>query len=288
LGYTSGESSNLALEVQELADVIKILIMLNLKEGVTIEKTALNSKVTRFISHSIESKDFDEALSELTREGIVEKDDKNIRLSKQGVSVSSVWKTLLFKTDPVTEIVAGLTDGSISGLIVILTAVLAGLSASIVALAAVLTLAAVAMTNFSSFLLGGKTEDIADLLAIKSLINYSLSDMTDTSSRDKSYLIIKSLFKVLNKKISKSNFYAALMCGITTLLAGAIPIAFYYFLPEPFDIIVSLGFVGIIVVVFLVRYRSKKSKTPLKLVLFETVGLIVIATLISLLIGGGI
>jgi len=133
-----------------------------------------------------------------------------------------------------------------------------------------------------------RAEDIADLLSIKSLIDYSLSDMPDKSNRDKSYYIIKSLFKVLNKEISKSNFYAALMCGITTLLAGAIPLALYTYLPTPLDIIVSLGFVGIIVVVFLVRYRSKKSNTPLKLVLFETVGLIAIATLISLLIGGGI
>jgi hypothetical protein len=279
----------LALEVQELADTIKIVIMLNLKEGAAIDKTALNSKVTKFIGCScIESKDFEEALSELRREGIIDKDDHSIRLTKQGVSISGVWKNLLFKTDPVTEIVAGLTDGSISGLIVIITAVLAGLSAPVVALAAVLTLAAVAMTNFSSFLLGGKTEDIADLLAIRSLIDYSLSDMPNKSSRDKSYYIIKSLFKVLNRQITKSNLYAALMCGITTLMAGAIPIAFYYFLPTPFDIIVSLGFVGMVVVVFLVRYRSKKSKTPLKLVLFETVGLILIATVISLLIGGGI
>ena len=279
----------MALEVQELADTIKIVIMLNLKEGKAIEHTTLNSNVTEFIGCGcIESKDFEEALSELKREGIIERDDRKIRLTKQGVSISGVWKNLLFKTDPVTEIVAGLTDGSISGLIIIITAVLAGLSAPVVALAAVLTLAAVAMTNFSSFLLGGKTEDIADLLAIRSLIDYSLSDMPDKSSRDKSYYIIKSLFKVLNKQITKSNFYAALMCGITTLMAGAIPVAFYYFLPTPFDIIVSLGFVGMVVVVFLVRYRSKKSKTPLKLVLFETVGLIVIATVISLLIGGGI
>ena len=33
LGYTSEENPKLAFEVQELADVIKILIMLNLKDG---------------------------------------------------------------------------------------------------------------------------------------------------------------------------------------------------------------------------------------------------------------
>ena len=65
------------------------------------------------------------------------------------------------------------------------------------------------------------------------------------------------------------------------------PMMLYTVLPAPYNIIISLGFVGFIVVVFLVRYRSQKTKTPIKLVLFETVGLIIIATLISLLIGRG-
>ena len=279
----------MAFQVQELTDVIKIVIMLNLKEKAVSEKLVLKSKVEKFVGCGcIDDKDYEEALLELVHEGILTKDEKTVQQAEQGKKICNVWKNLLFKTDPVTEIVAGLTDGSISGLIVIITSFLAGLTPSVTTFTAVLTLSAVAMTNFSSFLLGGKTEDVADLISIKSLIDYSLSDIPDKMERDKSIRIIKSLFRVLNKQISKANFYAALLCGVTTLLAGALPIILYSALPKPFDIIISLGFVCLTVGVFLARYRSRKSNTPIKLVLFETVGLIIIATVISLLIGGGL
>ncbi|MEM3731540.1 MAG: hypothetical protein QW667_05370 [Candidatus Bathyarchaeia archaeon] len=119
------------------------------------------------------------------------------------------------------------------------------------AFAAILSLSAVAITNFSSFLLGGKTEDIADLVSIKALMDYSLSDIPDSVEREKSLKLVKQLFVLLHKEISKSNFYAALIAGTTTFLAGINSIIAYLTLPHPLGILISFCLVGAIVAFFL-------------------------------------
>jgi VIT1/CCC1 family predicted Fe2+/Mn2+ transporter len=65
-----------------------------------------------------------------------------------------------------------------------------------------------------------------------------------------------------------------------------VPILAYFVLPKPLDIVVSLGVVGIVVGVFLVRYRSRRSKVHWKVTLLETVVIIAIAVIVSLIIGG--
>ena len=50
--------------------------------------------------------------------------------------------------------------------------------------------------------------------------------------------------------------------------------------------IVSLAIVAVIVGIFLVRYRSKKTRVNWKITFFETVAIITIATIASLVIGG--
>jgi cytochrome c oxidase assembly factor CtaG len=57
-------------------------------------------------------------------------------------------------------------------------------------------------------------------------------------------------------------------------------------LPKPIDIILSLAIVATVVGVFLVRYRSKRTKVHWKVTLFETAVIVVIATIASLIIGG--
>ncbi|MEM3640587.1 MAG: hypothetical protein QXH37_01505 [Candidatus Bathyarchaeia archaeon] len=59
-------------------------------------------------------------------------------------------------------------------------------------------------------------------------------------------------------------------------------------MPEPFDIILSLGIVAAIIGVFLVRYRSEKTKVHWRITLTETVFIIAIAVIASLLIGSGL
>jgi len=93
------------------------------------------------------------------------------------------------------------------------------------------------------------------------------------------------LFIVLHGEISRSNLQAAAICGTTTFLAGSIPIVAYLTLPSPLDIVLSLSLVAAIVGVFLVRYRSKRTRVHWKVTLFETIVIVAIAVLASLLLG---
>jgi hypothetical protein len=230
--------------------------------------------------------DIDKALKEMCTEGLLKDEYGKIQLTEKGLQIGKEWRNLLLKKEPILEIVAGLTDGSITGLVAILSAFLAGLTIRMAAFAAILSLSAVAITNFSSFLLGGKTEDTADLLTLKTLMDHSLSDIPDREERDKSLRLVKQLFILLRREIGRSNLYAAIIASTTTFLAGIIPIIAYLTLPEPFDMILSLGIVCITVGVFLVRYRSERTKVHWKITLAETVVIIAIAVVASLIIGG--
>lgn len=64
------------------------------------------------------------------------------------------------------------------------------------------------------------------------------------------------------------------------------PILAYLTLPSPLDIILSLSLVATIAGVFLVRYRSKKTRVHWKVTLLETIVIVAIAVLASLLLGG--
>jgi hypothetical protein len=147
------------------------------------------------------------------------------------------------------------------------------------------TLTAVAITNFSSFFLGGITEDLADIMTLRTLMNYSLSDIPDKKERDKSLMLVEKLFLVLDKEIRRSNLFAASISGVTTFVAGSIPIAAFVGLPAPFNTIVSLTVVAIVSGVFLVRYRSRKTRVHWKITLLETLAIVAIATLASVLLG---
>ena len=250
-------------------------------------KSSLKRRIDRVcVSYvCIEMGDLEKALKEMAAEGLIRDYDDTVQLTEQGLKLSKEWESLLLKKEPILEIVAGLVDGSITGLVVILSAFIAALGTSTVIFAAFLTLSAVAITNFSSFLLGGITEDLADIMTLQTLMSYSLSDIPDKKERDKSLLLVKKLFTLLDKEIHRSNLYAAIICGTTTFLAGSIPIITYIALPSPFDIIVSLTIVAAIVGIFLVRYRSKKTRVHWKITLYETIAIVAIATLASLLLG---
>jgi len=262
-------------------------VLLNLREG-AVHKDSLKRRIDKVcVGYAcVEMSDLDIALKDMTSEGLVLSHDSMVQLTEQGIRLGREWQSLLLKKEPILEVVAGLTDGSITGLVVILSAVIAGLTITAAKFAALLTLASVAITNFSSFMLGGITEDLADIVTLQTLMNYSLSDIPDKKEREKSLLLVKRLFTLLHKEISRANLNAAAICGTTTFLAGSIPIIAYLMLPEPIGIILSLSVVGAITGVFLVRYRSKRTKVHWKVTLFETIAIVTIAVLLSLLVGG--
>ena len=122
-------------------------------------------------------------------------------------------------------------------------------------------------------------------MTLQTLMNYSLSDIPDKNERDKSLLLVQKLFTLLSKEIHRSNLYAAIICGTTTFIAGSIPIITFIALSSPLNILFSLAMVAVIIGVFLVRYRSKKTRVNWKITLYETIAIVVIATIASLVIG---
>jgi DNA-binding HxlR family transcriptional regulator len=279
-----------SFEIQELPDVIRVIVLLNLSKGKRMSKSALKRRIDRVCAGytCIEMNELEKALKEMTSEGLITEHDYTVQLTKQGKTMGKEWESLLLKKEPIMEIVAGLVDGSITGLVVIISAFIAALEPNIAIFAALLTLSAVAITNFSSFLLGGITEDLADIITLQNLMNFSLSDIPDKKERDKSLLLVKKLFVLLDQEIHRSNIYAAIICGTTTFLAGSIPIIAYLAFADfyPFNIILALAVVGAVVGIFLVRYRSRKTRVSWKITLIETMTIIIIATIASLALGG--
>jgi VIT1/CCC1 family predicted Fe2+/Mn2+ transporter len=277
----------LSFEIQELSDIIRIIALLSLSEEDTLDRSLLKRRIDKYCAGyvCVETSDVDETLKEMSNEGLITNEHQQIKLTEKGLQLGKEWRNLLLKKEPILEVVAGLTDGSITGLVTILSAFLAGLATNMTTFVTILSLSAVAITNFSSFLLGGKTEDFADLLTLKTLMDYSLSDIPDKTERDRSLRLLKQLFVLLHKEISRSNLYAALIAGTTTYLAGIMPIISYLMLPKPFGIILSLSIVCIMVGIVLVRYRSQRTKVHWKITLTETAVIIAIAVIASLIIG---
>jgi VIT1/CCC1 family predicted Fe2+/Mn2+ transporter len=264
-----------------------VIVLISLGKGDALPRDQLKHRIDKICTgrFCIDIGDLDNALGEMASEGLINTQGETVQLTEQGSNLGGEWRSLLLKGEPILEVVAGVTDGSITGLVVILSAFIAGLAVKTAALAALLTLSAVAITNFSSFLLGGTTEDMADMKTLQNLMNYSLSDIADKRERDKSLLLVKSLFIVLHREISRTNIFAAITCGATTFLSGIIPIVTYLMLPPPYGVILSLSIVGVAVGVFLVRYRSQRAKVHWKVTLLETALIVAIAVVASLLLG---
>jgi hypothetical protein len=155
------------------------------------------------------------------------------------------------RKEPILEVVAGLADGSVTALVVTLSAFFAGLATRAAVFAASSASSLVAVTDFCTFLLGGITEDLADMITLQSLMYCSLSDIPDKAERDKSLMLVKHLFAVLHRDISRSSPLAALICSTTTFIDGISPILTYLILPKPVNVVLSLAIVATLVGVFL-------------------------------------
>jgi hypothetical protein len=62
-----------SFEIQELPDVIRVIVLLNLSKGAKIKKSALKSRVDRIcVSFAcIDKSELDKALEEMKNEGLV-------------------------------------------------------------------------------------------------------------------------------------------------------------------------------------------------------------------------
>jgi F0F1-type ATP synthase assembly protein I len=277
----------LSFEIQELPDIVRVIILVELSKGQNVQKAWLKGQIDKVCTGyvCVETSDLDKTLGQMVAEGLIHDDRGTLHLTEQGMRLGKEWASLLLKKEPILEVVAGLVDGSITGLVVIISAFVASLTLRTAVFAAFLTLSSVSITNFSSFFLGGITEDLADMITLQTLMSYSVSDIQDKGQREKSLKLVKDLFSVLRKEINKSNLVAGIISGTTTFLAGMMPILAYFVLPDPLNLIISLAIVGVIAGVFLVRYRSRRSRVHWKVTLLETVVIIAIAVAVSLIIG---
>jgi len=279
----------LSFEIQDLVDVLRVFILIELDEN-PLSKSSLKRRIDNLCRgrFSIETKDLDETLKSMVSEGLIIDRDGYVQLTEKGIQISDEWRNLLLRDEPILEIVAGIADGSVTGLVVILSSLIAGLTSSITLIAALLSLATVAITNFSSFLLGGMTEDIADVITLQNLITYSLSDIPDVKEKEKSLFVAREMLNLLREKRGRMNILSASACGITTFISGIMPIAAYLMLPPLFNVIVSISIVGVITGLFLVHYRSTKTKIPWKITLLQTVVIMTVAIIASLILSASI
>ncbi len=278
---------HLSFEIQDLPDIIRLITLIRFRKQHGVSKGTIKLWIADVCtSHvCVDDSDVERTLKEMAAENLILLQGEQVSLTVQGTQLSKEWQKFFGKSEPVLELIAGLADGSITALVVILSAVIGSLAHPITTFAAFLTLAAVAITNFSSFFLGGVTEDIADLLNIHTLIHYSVNDIPDKQERDKSLMLIKELFSLLRGDIRRSSIISATVCGITTFLAGSLPIASYLSIPVPFNLIASLAIVAGILGAFLVRYRAWRSKVNWRVTLLETIVIVSIAVVASLLLG---
>jgi len=274
----------LSFEIQELHDIIRVIILLSGKRRV--RKSILKEQINKICEPYtfIEASDLDRTLMKMVSEGLIQVKGDDVQLTKQGLELSREWRRLFLKREPVIETVAGITDGSTTGLAIIISTFIAGLTVKATLFTALLTLITVALTNFSSFLLGGITEDLADINTLQKLINHSLSDIPDRRERERSFKLTERLFNLIQIEIRKSNVYSAILCSAVTLLSGGIPVAIYLFLTGVLGLSFSLALIGLTLCIFLAIYRSKVMRIHWKTILLETIMIVLIAVVASLLI----
>jgi VIT1/CCC1 family predicted Fe2+/Mn2+ transporter len=277
----------MSFEIQELPDVIKIVILLELQKRRREPTRRLRNRLDRIYGRekSISTTDFDKAIKELVSEGLIIVDSSGlVELTSSGIQLSCEWENLFIGEEPVLETITGLTDGSVTSLVVILSSFLTNLNTSLTIFAALLSLISVSLTNFGSFFLGGKTEDLSDMISLQRIINFSLRDITDAMEREKSLWMASRLFRLIRSDLNQSNIRSAFVSGITTFFTGMIPISLYIYTPYPLNLISSLGFVTV-VGFFLIRYRARKSRVDWRVTLVETVIILLIAVFAGLILG---
>ncbi|ABL78637.1 hypothetical protein [Thermofilum pendens] len=276
----------MSFEVQDLYDVIKISILLALEDDPRLRLDELESRLRELYGNEVglDPAEIRKALSELSGEGLVVCKDGVLELTEAGLKISEDWRNLLLKSEPVLEVVAGLTDGTVTGLITVISSHLAGLSSKLTVFASLLALTSVAVTNFSSFFLGGVTEDLSEVVALRRLMAYSLSDHPDKRQVSRSLKLLGRLYRVLYREIRRANVLSAALSGVATLAAGFVPIALYLALPPPFNLLASIAVVSAAILA-LAKYRSSAARTHFKRTLAETLLVILLVVLVSLLLG---
>ena len=76
----------MSFEIQELPDVIRVIVLLNLSKGVKIKKSTLKNRVDCIcVSYAcVEMSELDRALKEMSTEGLIVEKADMVQLTPQG------------------------------------------------------------------------------------------------------------------------------------------------------------------------------------------------------------
>jgi Mn-dependent DtxR family transcriptional regulator len=79
-----------SFEIQELPDVIRVVVLLNLAKGNKIQKTMLKRRLDKVCASytCIEMDELEKALKEMASEGLILQHDGEVQLTKQGKKMS--------------------------------------------------------------------------------------------------------------------------------------------------------------------------------------------------------
>ncbi|MCJ7794012.1 hypothetical protein MUP42_03670, partial [Candidatus Bathyarchaeota archaeon] len=93
----------MSFEIQELPDVIRVIVLLNLSKGAKIKKSALKNRVDGIcVSYAcIEMNELDKALKEMSAEGLITENEDMVQLTSQGQRLGKEWESLLLKKEPI-------------------------------------------------------------------------------------------------------------------------------------------------------------------------------------------
>jgi DNA-binding PadR family transcriptional regulator len=93
----------LGFEIQELPDIIRVIVLLNLSEGKTSYKSLLKDQIDKVCMDyvCVEMSDLEKTLDGMASDGLVHYDDGSVRLTEQGIKLGKEWQSLLLKKEPI-------------------------------------------------------------------------------------------------------------------------------------------------------------------------------------------
>ena len=82
----------MSFEIQELPDIIKVIILLNLTKGSKLEKNHLKSHVDKVCAGymCVDTSDLDKALTEMASEGLIQTHESTVQLTEQEIGRAHV------------------------------------------------------------------------------------------------------------------------------------------------------------------------------------------------------
>ena len=89
----------MSFEIQELPDVIRVIVLLNLTKGAKLKKSTLKNRIDRVcVSYAcIDMNELDKALKEMAFEKLIEEKGEYVYLTSQGQKLGKEWESLLLK-----------------------------------------------------------------------------------------------------------------------------------------------------------------------------------------------